>query len=106
MEFLTMKKYETETTDSIQALFFTTPLCGTCQLARQMVRLCLESLPEAKLPTFECRVTDWQPYVQKWKITSVPCLVFEKNGEALEMVYAIESVPKLFRLYKKYLNMV
>jgi hypothetical protein len=103
MEFLSMDKYENRKDDSIQVLFFTTPLCGTCQLAREMLKLCLKSL-EITLPTYECRVTDWQPYVQKWKIASVPCLVFERGGEALETVYAIESVPKLFGLYKKYLN--
>lgn len=97
-----MEAYEKGPVDSIQVLLFTTPLCGTCQLAKEMLKLCLESL-ETSLPTYECRVTDWQPYVQKWKISSVPCLVFTKNGEVQEAVYAIESVPKLFGLYKKYL---
>lgn len=101
MEFLTMEKYENRATDSVQVLLFTTPLCGTCQLAKEMVTLCLASLKKG-LPTYECRVTDWQPYVQKWKITSVPCLLFEKNGEVLETVYAIESVPKIYKLYQEY----
>ena len=103
MEFLSMKNYEIKKTDSVRVLLFTTPLCGTCQLAKEMMFLCLTSLNK-KLPTFECRVTNWQPYVQKWKIESVPCVIFEKDGKILEKVYAVESVSKLFGLYKKYLN--
>jgi len=103
MDVLSMESYQQTSAITVRALLFTTPLCGTCQLAKEMVRLCLESLPK-KLPTYECRVTEWQPYVQKWKIQSVPCLVFEKNGQVLEMIYAIESVSNLFALYKKYIN--
>ncbi|MGV3487842.1 MAG: thioredoxin family protein [Tuberibacillus sp.] len=98
-----MDHYEKTTSISPRVLFFTTPMCGTCQLAREMLRICLASLPP-KIPTYECRVSEWQPYVQKWKIESVPCLVFEKKGELLEKVYAMESVYNLFALYKKYIN--
>jgi len=101
METLSMESYEKLSAVSVRVLFFTTPMCGTCQLAREMLKICLASLPNP-LPTYECRINEWKPYVQKWQIESVPCLIFERNGRVLEKMYAIESVSKLFEQYQKF----
>ncbi|MFC4618418.1 thioredoxin [Camelliibacillus cellulosilyticus] len=101
---LSIEGYKKQKDDDLQALFFTTPLCGTCDLAKKMLILCLETLPSQAIPTYLCRVSEWQPFVQKWKISSVPCLVFAAGDTLVERVAAFESVTKLYKAYTKYLD--
>ncbi|MFD2617881.1 thioredoxin family protein [Terrilactibacillus laevilacticus] len=80
-------------------LFFTSPLCGTCQLAERMLLIAMEAL---KTPPelYHCRVNEWTHFVMNEKISSVPCLMILHHHEVQNVIYSFESVTKLHRLLK------
>jgi thioredoxin-like negative regulator of GroEL len=78
------------------ALFFYTPLCGTCKLTERMLNIILEMSPS--IPLSKCNLNLMPMIVQTWKIESAPCLIVYENGEVIEKVYAMQSVDYLYRL--------
>lgn len=77
---------------------FYTPFCATCQLAEKMLEI-LHKTKEKGVQIYKCHVSHFQDFVHQWKIESVPCLIFIKEGVLVKKVYAIESVSKLYSLY-------
>ncbi|WP_273369092.1 thioredoxin family protein [Alicyclobacillus herbarius] len=72
-------------------LFLHTPLCGTCQLARKMVNIACEALPN-KPTVYGCNLNLIPHLAQAWQVTSVPCLLFWSHGKPEDRVYAFHSV--------------
>ncbi len=77
------------------ALFFYTPLCGTCKVGERML-----SITEAMMPglaLFRCNVNAMPAVAQRWKIQSVPCLLSIRAGEPERVLYAFQSVENIYR---------
>lgn len=82
------------------AVFLYTPMCGTCQAAKRMLGV-LEEMNQ-DLPLFACNMNTAPRLAQEWKIESVPCIVFIKDGKIQEKMYAMQSVPVLYEKFKQY----
>ena len=82
------------------AIYFYTPLCGTCQLASQMVTLTEKLLPEWQIG--QCNLNYVPDMARKFTIESVPCLLVLKSGKLLNKIYAFHSVTYLYELLSKY----
>lgn len=81
------------------ALFFYTPLCGTCKLTERMLEIVLQMSPSIAL--YKCNINVMPYHAQKWKIESAPCLIVYENGEITKKVYAMQSVDYLYDLLKQ-----
>jgi len=105
MSPLSMKAFFENERSGNDVLFFHTPLCGTCQLAEKMLSL-IEAIPDflGSTPIYTCRVQEWQEVVQKWKIHSVPALVFLSNGQVQHIIYAFQSVSYLYEQFQTFLE--
>lgn len=76
-------------------IFFYTPMCGTCNLARQFINI-LEKL-ESPPKIYEADINFFNgETVAKWQIESVPCLAIIKDGNIIDKLYAFESVTKIY----------
>ena len=84
--------------EEVAALYFYTPMCGTCEVASKMLNILNIAFPSLQIGKMDIN------YVQElafdYKIESVPCLIVAKNGEITDKVYAFESVTKLYELLK------
>ncbi|WP_036717521.1 thioredoxin family protein [Paenibacillus harenae] len=80
------------------AVYFFTPLCGTCKLGERMLEIAEDagiSTPIAKLNiNYAPRLRD------AWQITSVPCLVLLQDGKPVRKEYAMKSVDYVYLLLK------
>ncbi|MCM3567530.1 thioredoxin family protein [Neobacillus mesonae] len=74
------------------ALYFFTPLCGTCQLAGKMLQV-VEKIVELEMG--KMNLNFYPALAEKFEIESVPCLLLIKNGQVKERIYAFHSVPYL-----------
>ncbi|MBD1380792.1 thioredoxin family protein [Metabacillus arenae] len=86
--------------ESDQFLYLYTPLCGTCQLAAKMLTIVEEAMPS--LTIHSCDLNYIPTLAEEWKIESVPCLLFFKEGQLDKKVYAFQSVENLYNLFKTY----
>ncbi|WP_257349731.1 thioredoxin family protein [Pseudalkalibacillus decolorationis] len=79
-------------------LFIYTPLCGTCKLANQMLHVADEALSDrSPNEIYECNINIYPRFAEKWKIESVPCLLFIKNGKVQERLYSFQSVDRIYQ---------
>ncbi|MCF6138576.1 thioredoxin family protein [Pseudalkalibacillus berkeleyi] len=87
-------------------VYFYTPLCGTCKLAKQMLEIAIVTLPNDKLPTImACNLNHMPAIAREWELTSVPCLAFLKDGKVTEKVYSFQSVDNIYnKLWKFNIN--
>ncbi|MCJ8012542.1 thioredoxin family protein [Paenibacillus sp. KQZ6P-2] len=77
------------------AVFLHTPFCGTCKVARRMLKVTEHMLPEGILA--EADVNMLPKVVEQYKIRSVPALLLadpERSGKP-EIVYSMGSVADL-----------
>ncbi|KGM46041.1 thioredoxin family protein [Neobacillus niacini] len=81
-------------------IYFYTPLCGTCQVASRMLQV-IENMVDVKIG--KMNLNFYPQLADKFQIESVPCLLFIKNGELVEMIYAFNSVPFLYEKIKQLL---
>ncbi|WP_018661792.1 thioredoxin family protein [Heyndrickxia acidiproducens] len=76
------------------ALYFYTPLCGTCQLAGKMMEVVEAAAGQF---TYAKANLNYVPEMaERFHIESVPCLLLFDNGRLKDKVYAFQSVPFLF----------
>lgn len=75
-------------------IFFHSPLCGTCRLARRMLSITVQSLPGLSVLAADLNVMPDQAH--RWEVESVPCLLIVRNGEPVEKMYAFHSVSHLY----------
>jgi thioredoxin-like negative regulator of GroEL len=86
--------------EQVTVIYFYTPMCGTCQVAKRMLEVTKELFP-----TFQYGMLDvnYTPEITvKWEIESVPCLMIFQNGQILEKIYAFHSVEYLFQLFRHF----
>ncbi|WP_219835063.1 thioredoxin family protein [Paenibacillus sp. R14(2021)] len=83
-----------------EAVFFYTPLCGTCKAALRM----LEVIDAMELPIAVSKVNiNFAPFLRdEWRIASVPALFLVREGEPVHAEYAMRSVDTLYRLLKEF----
>jgi thioredoxin-like negative regulator of GroEL len=82
-------------------IYFYTPLCGTCQLASRMLHV-IENMVDVTIG--KMNLNFYPELAEKFEIESVPCLLFIKDGELVEMIYAFHSVPFLYEKIKQLSN--
>lgn len=82
-------------------IYFYTPLCGTCQVASRMLQV-IDKMVDVKIG--KMNLNFYPDLAKKFEIESVPCLLFFKDGEVIEMIYAFHSVPFLYEKIKQLLN--
>ncbi len=87
-------------TDKLTVVYFYTPMCGTCQVAKRMMDVTKELFPHFTFGMLD--VNYIQDLAMQWEIESVPCLMIFKNGEIKEKIYAFRSVEYLYSLFKEY----
>ncbi|CEG28450.1 thioredoxin family protein [Bacillus sp. B-jedd] len=73
--------------------YFYTPLCGTCQVAGRMLEVIEELLPEMAIGKINLNYAP--EFAEIFGVESVPCMVFIKEGQIGESIYAFRSVPYL-----------
>jgi thioredoxin-like negative regulator of GroEL len=91
-----MQKLQTEPKPF--AVFFYTPLCGTCKLAERMLSVVEAAIPDA--PIFRANINGMSEWAERWRISSVPALFLFSRGEITDRHYALRSVDFLYRLLK------
>lgn len=79
-------------------IFLHTPTCGTCKLASRMLEAVALLLPG--LPFYTCNVNAAPRIVTDWRIRSVPCAGFIRNGEPAELRYRMGDAGELYRFYQ------
>lgn len=84
----------------VTAIYVYTPLCGTCQLASQMLTLTEKLLPDLQIG--QCNLNYVPEMASKFAIESVPCLLVLKSGKLLNKIYAFHSVTYLYEMLSKY----
>lgn len=81
------------------AVFFFTPLCGTCKLAEQMLTIVQEA--PAVLPIVKLNINFAPILRDRWRIRSVPALVRLQDGQPIRTEYAMRSVPDLYEWLRR-----
>jgi thioredoxin-like negative regulator of GroEL len=94
MEEWSAKELEKWGKEGSVAVFFYTPLCGTCKLGERMLQVITESNPD--LPVKKVNLNYSPELAEKWEIQSVPCLLLLKNGEEQKKIFAFQSVGYLY----------
>lgn len=84
---------EQRRTGAAMAVFVHSPFCGTCKLAERMLDV-LEA-HDPSLPIVKANINLIPELRERWRIASVPALVFVKNGEREDGLYAFRSVVHL-----------
>lgn len=75
-------------------VFLFAPLCGTCQIAEQMVKVAKEL---TSLKVIGKADLNYLPNLAKEiQIESVPCLLFFTNNTIMKKIYAFHSVQYVF----------
>ncbi|ANE47856.1 hypothetical protein SY83_17915 [Paenibacillus swuensis] len=80
------------------ALFLYTPLCGTCKVAMRMLEVIEAMHPNLEL--YRTNVNFAPGLVQRWRITSIPCILLFQKGRVTKSIYAMHSVDGLYQLLK------
>ncbi|WP_349408405.1 thioredoxin family protein [Pseudalkalibacillus sp. SCS-8] len=84
-------------------VFFYTPLCGTCKLAKKMLEVALEAGEGSdSREVLACNLNQMPAIARDWEITSVPCVVFIDEGRFIDKVYSIRSVDHIYSKIKEF----
>lgn len=79
------------------AVFLHTPMCGTCQAARRMLEVLMAM--DDQLPLYAGNVNLMPQLARSWRIGSVPCVAFIRQGQLVDKMYAVQSVPALYERF-------
>jgi len=79
-----------------EAVLFYTAMCGTCKVAERM----LEIVEATGVPVAIHKLNvNYAPVLrERWRVSSVPCLVLLEDGAPMRMEYAMGSVDHLYRI--------
>ncbi|MBN6187816.1 thioredoxin family protein [Aneurinibacillus sp. BA2021] len=88
--------------DAPFAVYFYTPLCGTCAVAEKMLSVIEAASPG--LPLYKCNINFAPELARAWQIASVPCLALITEGTHVRKLYAMRSVPDLYNELKPLMN--
>lgn len=84
------------------AVYFHTPLCGSCAYGEKMLIVVQVMEPGAKI--YKCNANFMPDLVQEWKVESVPCLAYVKGRQVKEKVYPMRSVEFLLEKVRGWLT--
>ncbi|MDQ0255243.1 thiol-disulfide isomerase/thioredoxin [Evansella vedderi] len=82
------------TTDVPLLLYFYTPMCGTCKMAKGFLEI-LENIEQTP-PIYKLDINLFKEYGELWKIKSVPCLIYYEKKMPLNKLYAFESITNTY----------
>jgi thioredoxin 1 len=82
------------------AVYFYTPMCGTCKVASKMIDV-VEKM-ETEFSFLKVDLNYAKNWAEKHKIESVPCLMIFENGKAVERLYAFQSVVHIIEKFNDY----
>lgn len=82
-------------------LYIYTPLCGTCNLARSMLKQ-IEIAHKEDI-FYQMNASFYPEFMQKMKIENVPCLLIQSNHQIKEKVYTFHSVPNIYHYLIRYM---
>jgi thioredoxin 1 len=77
------------------AVFFYTPLCGTCKLGERMLGVIEELNPTVNIKKVNLNYSP--ELAEKWEIQSVPCLLLLRDGAEIKKIFALQSVDYLYK---------
>lgn len=80
------------------AVYFFTPLCGTCKIGERMLEIA--DMTGISVPLYKININFAPRLREQWKISSVPCLALLENGEPIQMEYAMNSVDHVYLMLK------
>ncbi|SFI78203.1 Thioredoxin [Paenibacillus sp. UNC496MF] len=83
-----------------EAVFFFTPLCGTCKIGLRMLEIAQAA--GADVPIAKININYAPELRDAWRIASVPALVLVRDGEPEQAEYAMRSVDTLYRLLQTF----
>lgn len=75
-------------------LFITTPFCGTCHLAEEMLQK-IESVHKQDI-FYEMNASFYPEFMQANQIESVPCLLIKDGNEIKEKIYVFKSIQNIY----------
>lgn len=75
-------------------IYFYTPMCGTCQLAKKMLTVVKALLPQLTIGMHN--VNYGRELAEAYQIESVPCLFLVKDGQVQQRIYAFQSVEYIY----------
>ena len=78
-----------------------TPICGTCQVAKRMLEVLATLLPDLTFTKINLNYDE--QFSRDYEIMSVPCLIIYCDKECKEKIYALNSVPFLYKKITSYL---
>lgn len=78
------------------AVFVHTSMCGTCNLARQMLDVLMAM--DAEQPIYQINIQFMRQLQITYGIESVPCLLLFEEGRLTKRVYAMQSVSYLYEI--------
>ncbi|MFC3886667.1 thioredoxin family protein [Bacillus songklensis] len=81
-------------------VFFHTPLCGTCQLAKKMLTVTEALLPDVEIGM--CNLNFMPDKAEIYAIESVPCLIMIENNQVKKKIYAFHSIEYLLEELKSF----
>jgi len=82
-------------------LYIYTPLCGTCNLARSILKQI--EMAHHKEMFYQMNAAFYPEFMQQMEIKSVPCLLIQTNHEIQEKIYTFYSVPNIYHYLIKYM---
>ena len=80
-------------------VYIYTPMCGTCKVAEQMLRIASEVGDSHVVHKLDANFSP--RIISKYEISSVPCLLVIQGGRRFEKQYAFKSVQDVFERIKK-----
>jgi thioredoxin-like negative regulator of GroEL len=80
------------------AVFFHTPLCGTCKVGKRMLEIVEATIADLEIAS--CNINSAPHIALQYNIESVPCLIVFEDGAIKEKVYAFQSVDYLYNLLR------
>ncbi|WP_053372592.1 thioredoxin family protein [Paenibacillus sp. FJAT-27812] len=80
------------------AVYFFTPLCGTCKIGERMLEIA--DMTGISVPLYKLNINYAPRLREQWKIASVPCLAILENGELIQKEYAMQSVDHVYLMLK------
>lgn len=78
-----------------------TPTCGTCQLAKKMIEVLQEAIPNVVFTKINLNLNE--SLARDYEILSIPCLLIHQNLTLVDKIYKFQSVPYLYELIKTYI---
>lgn len=86
--------------DELTFIFFYTPMCGTCHLAKRFLKIVekMDGIPSI----YEVDANYFRRLTNEWEITSVPSFVVTKGDKQIETLYAFESVTKVYEYIRSH----